>query len=155
MAGSLGRLLRVRALQEGIARSALEAEAAGLRALEGAAALAAEEARGRRERWFEAVERESGRSLPPPGGEPEREAEESAWGLAVWRRGRAEARQPAQRAEVERARAAFLEGRRERMQAESLAEAARARARLAEARREQRLLDDWHQSRPRRPEPGT
>jgi hypothetical protein len=145
MASSLKRLLRIRAMQEAMARSGLEAETARLRALERGAAAAAGEALGSRARWFAAVGREEAGAVMTTA--PERTAEEWAWELAVWRRGQSEARQPAQRAEVGRAQTVFLDGRRERMQVASLVEAAKDVERINEARAEQRRLDDWYRSR--------
>lgn len=152
MPGSLRRLLRVRAMQEELARMELEAQAARLRALERLASEAGVQALGCRERWFLAVERESagdnvGADRERAGGEPERLAEEAAWELAASRRGLLEARRPAQASEVEHARAGFLDGRRERMTVESLVEAAANLELLEEQRRVQRGLDDWYQAR--------
>ncbi len=142
MSGALGRLLRLRALAEEQARLEAEAAAARLGEVERAAAGAALEARASRERWFAEIGGGSGGVG--------RLAEESAWELAVRRRATAEAKRPAAAAELDRARGEFLRGRRERMQVETLVEAAAAAGRREADRREQRLLDDWHQSRPRR-----
>ena len=152
MSSSLQRVLRIRAMQEELARSELEAEAAHLRGIERRAAEATGDALASRERWFAAVER--GTAVDEAEAELARAAEESVWELAVWRRGRAEGRRPAQQAEVERARAEYFDGRRERMQVESLVEAAKSLERSLEERAEQRRLDDWYQSRPRKqPDP--
>jgi hypothetical protein len=131
----------------------LEEETARLRALERLAAEAGREASASRERWFVAVEGNKNDETNEEITGEERIAEESAWELAVWRRASAEARRPALRAEVARARDEFLEGRRERMQVESLVEAAESVKREEGDRREQRRLDDWYQSRPGRKVP--
>ncbi len=133
----------------------LEKEMARLRELERLAAEAGREASSSRERWFAVVERETSedaghRSASQESADSGRMAEESAWGLAVWRQQSAEARRPALQAEVARAREEFLEGRRERMQVESLIEAAELLKRQDGDRREQRRVDDWYQSRPQR-----
>lgn len=145
MASSLKRLLGIRAMQEDIARTEFAAETARMRRLERLAGEAASEALNSRERWFAAVEHERAEAAGP-----DRLAEESAWELAVWRRARVEALQPAQRAEVARAEGEFLDGRRARMQVESLVESAKSLENRDEARAEQRRLDDWHQSRPKK-----
>ena len=139
MPSSLSRVLRVRALQEELARMELETETARLREFEEIAAQAACEARSSRERWFVMVEGERG------GQEASslRIAEDDAWSMAVGRRAQAEARRPAQEARVERARAEFLAGRRDRKQVESLLAAAADIERLQRDRREQRRVDDW------------
>lgn len=151
----------------------VEAEAARLREIDSAAALAADQARASRELSFR--EMQGGRSEAPAReaalerggssergneGEPGREAgspaaagagggwrvAEADWESAVARRGGWERRRPAQQVRVDRAQEAFLADRRDRLQAETLVEQAAARERVDQARREQQGLDDWFQS---------
>ena len=102
MPGGLRRLLRIRAMQEELARMDMEAEAARLRALEALASEASDQALACRQRWFAAVERESvgaeskaGTGLERAGAEPERLAEEFAGEVAATRSLLIEARRPA------------------------------------------------------------
>jgi flagellar biosynthesis chaperone FliJ len=167
MRGALTRLLCIRAIEEERARMELEAEAARLESLDQAVGRAAEEARDSRQRWFALVEPgadgkaggddagTAGAGGPPGGRTGEasgetgtaRRLEEALWAAASGERADSEARRPAQQAEVERARAEFLEGRRRRMQIESVVHARAAEAVAESGRREQRQLDDWFQSR--------
>ena len=77
MPSPLSRVLRVRALQEELARMELEAEAARLLEIEQNAAEAASEARSSRERWFAMVEGEHGGQAA----NLHREHEDAAWRL--------------------------------------------------------------------------
>jgi hypothetical protein len=164
MAGSLKRVLRIRALQEERSRVELEAEIGRLRELERAAAAAAREARESRERSFADLRKAAaiGSRIVSAGvdgnidvakGPSEqgnwREAE-LEWGTAVWRQEGHEAKRPEQERTVDRARGEFLDGRRERLQAETLVEQTAARELVEAGRREQRALDDWFQGWARR-----
>ena len=129
----LKRLLRIRALEQEIKRTALESESRRLRMIE-EAADAARQVSARSRRAFVAC-------LEEP--IAEHAIGEAAWEIAKNREERLEAIRQHQARRFEAAKQAYLDCSREELKVKTLLHAWDTTRRLEEERRVQRELDDW------------
>jgi hypothetical protein len=137
----LERLLRLRTLLEDVSRVELEAHLQELAQVEGALTCLQETERTMRRQSFASI------------AEARRAQRLEAEALSEWaghERGFLERTREKKAAEVDTAKAAYLERRMESRQAGSVIEAGHAVAEMEQGRREQRELDDWFGQRKQR-----
>jgi flagellar export protein FliJ len=134
----MGRLLRLRSLLEDVSRLELEVRLQELAQIETGVAHLEEDKKINRRRSFEGFGH----------------AENASWveaealvEIATWQQEMLAGMHQKKTAEVEAAKAIFLERRKESRQAESVVEARATERAIQRNRREQRSLDDWFNQR--------